>query len=60
MESYKFDPTTFKNGWERKLFQIQQSPEFKGADVLRLKAQAASALNMQPNVDAGLKKFEKK
>lgn len=60
MESYKFDPTTFKNGWERKLFEIQQSPEFKGADVLRLKAQAASALNMQPDVNAGLKRFEKK
>lgn len=60
MQDYQSNPTRFKNGWERKLYEIQQSPEFRGADVLILRAQAAAALNMQPDVNAGLKKFEKK
>lgn len=50
-----YKTTQFLNGWNRKLYEIQQSPEFMGADVLKLRSQARSILNKTPDVPSVLR-----
>ncbi len=54
IDNYKYDPAQFDIGWKRKLQQVMSAPEFKGADVIELKAKARSLLRKPINIDDGL------
>ena len=54
IDNYRYDPAQFDIGWKRKLQQVMNAPEFKGADVIELKARARSLLRKPINIDAGM------